>query len=480
MVYFILASYLLITLGAGFYYYKTSKNTPEDYFLAGRGLGTLVLFFTLVATNFSAFFFLGFAGAGYRIGLSYYAMMTFGTAIAGLSFYFIGHKAWQLGKEHNYITPAELIYDRSGSKALKNIFVMVMVVFTLPYLALQPIGAGYILSLLTNGEIPYFAGAAGLTVFIVFYVFLGGMRSVAITDLIQGILMLVLIAVAVFVVADKFGGITEANRKIFELKPELFSREGGGEYFTHKKWFSLMLLWILCLPMFPHMFMRFYISKDLKSLKSSTLLYTILPPFLFICPVLIGLWGHLSFPGLQGKEADHILPMMMNEHAPLWLAALVMVGALAAFMSTLDSQLLALSTIITRDVYMPFKKKEVTFEQQIKVGRILIVLLAIVGLVIAYNPADTIFDIAKQTFSGYAILFPVAITVLYCKKYSRMACVVSIVIGEVLILLFHYKLMPSSWLFGFEPIIPVISLCIFIIISGSNLFKAKSSLDSLS
>ena len=81
-VYFILASYLLITVAIGFIGYKKGGDTPEDYFLAGRKAGPLILFFTFVATNFSAFFFLGFSGEGYRIGYSYYPLMAFGTIFA--------------------------------------------------------------------------------------------------------------------------------------------------------------------------------------------------------------------------------------------------------------------------------------------------------------------------------------------------------------------------------------------------------------
>ena len=97
---FIVFAYLLITLLLGFAAWRVSTENPDDYFLADRGVGPLVLFFTLIATNFSAFFFLGFSGAGYRIGYSYYTMMGFGTALVALAFYFIGQKVWQFGKQH--------------------------------------------------------------------------------------------------------------------------------------------------------------------------------------------------------------------------------------------------------------------------------------------------------------------------------------------------------------------------------------------
>ena len=136
--YLFIGAYLLLTLVIGIIGYRSQKNTPEDYFLAERKIGSIVLFFTLIATNFSAFAFLGLSGAGYRIGISYYPMIGFGTALVGITFYFIGYKVWLLGKEKGLITPSELIANRLPSQPLKLTFSAVMVIFTIPYLTLQP------------------------------------------------------------------------------------------------------------------------------------------------------------------------------------------------------------------------------------------------------------------------------------------------------------------------------------------------------
>ncbi len=466
MTYLIIGLYLFLTFGLSLIGSKRSHQTPEDYFLAGRGIGPLVLFFTFIATNFSAFFFLGFAGAGYKIGYPFYAMMGFGTAFAALSFYFIGFKVWKLGKEKGYITPPELIGDLSGSSLLANLHLLVLIVFTLPYLALQPIGAGYLLESLTNGGIPYFGGASLLTLFIVIYVFVGGMQSVALTDVKQGILMFVLMFLAVVVIAGKFGGITAANEQVYALKPELFSREGAGGFFNGKKWFSNMILWLVCVPMFPQLFMRFFVSKDARSFKTTTILYALIPSFLFILPVMIGVMGHLSFPDLVGKEADQILPKMLSLHTPEWMAALIMTGALAAFMSTLDSQLLALGTIFSRDVYRKYFNPNLSLAKEVRVGQFFIVLLSLVGLLIAYNPPDSIFALAKQAFTGYAVLFPSTLAVLYLGRNIAPFCVLSIIVGESIVLAVFMGWLNTEHLWGFDPIVPILLISFFIILVG--------------
>ena len=466
-VYLIIGAYLLLMLLSGLVGYRKSNQTPEDYFMANRGIGTVIMFFTFIATNFSAFFFLGFAGEGYKTGYSYYAMMAFGTAFAALSFYWIGYRVWKMGKKHLYITPAEMIGDQTGNNALKLVFLFVMVFFTLPYMAIQPIGAGIILETLTGGDIPYFLGSVILTAFIVVYVFLGGMRTVALTDLIQGVLMFVLMFSAVSLVADALGGFNTANQKVFAIKPELFSRHGGGDYFSPQKWFSLMILWLLCVPMFPQMFMRFYISKDLKAFKTSTILYALVPCVLFICPVMIGVWGHLSFPGLEGKAADNILPMMLDLHAPKWLAALIMTGALAAFMSTLDSQLLAISTMLTRDLYVSFIDRQASLNRQVITGRALVIIAAVIALLIAFQPPATIFNIAKHAFTGFAVLFPITFAVLYNIKVSPYVLIAAIAAGELMLGGIVTGFIPASYYLGFDAVVPTVGIAALITALGA-------------
>ncbi len=457
MIYLILAMYLGFTFWASLFGNKLKNDTPEAYFLAGRDLGTIALFFTILATNFSAFYFLGFAGEGYRIGLGVYIIMGLGTAIAGLAFLIIGPQVWQLGKEKNYITPSELIYGETGSRSLSYIFSGVMILFTLPYLALQIVGGGLILEQLTDGQMGYSLSIVLLTIVTIAYVLIGGMQSVAKTDMKQGLLMMVFMLLAVILVASSLGGVTSANEQAYSQVAEAFSVEGINGHYSPKKWFSYIVFWFFCVPMFPQLFMRFYIARDLSTLKKSALLYSLIPLFISMLPVVIGVWGHISFPDLVGKEADQILPMMLSEHVGQVFSSLVMVGAIAAFMSTLDSQLLALGTMVTRDFYLPFTDKDVPLRQEVLIGRIVVGVFALIGLLIAVNPFDTIFDMGKMAFTGLAVLFPVALAVVKGWKLDPLISSLGILLSLAVMLGFFYKFIPSSWSFGFEYFIIVIA-----------------------
>lgn len=264
------------------------------------------------------------------------------------------------------------------------------------------------------------------------------------------------------------GGFSQANETAYQIEPELFSRNGADSFFTPKIWFSYLCLWSFTLPMFPQIFMRFYTPKTSESLKVSVILYPIITIVLFICPVIIGVWGHIAFPDLVGKATDQILPLMLTEYTPIWLSSVVMVGALSAFMSTLDSQLLALSSILVRDIYLPYCRKNASLSEQTFVGRFLIVGLAIIGLILAYKPPSTILALATQGFTGLSVLFPTVIAALYGKNISPISCIISILVGETMLLGFQFGWIRDSFTFGFLRVVPIVAICSVIIILGIN------------
>ena len=427
----ILAIYLAVSIGIGLYG-RSKEDSAEDYFVASRKINPWILFCTLAATNFSAFFFLGFAGASYRAGWGFYGIMAMGTSLVGLSILLLGIPIHRLGKEKGYVTPPELIAGETNSKYLGWIYGSVLVVFTLPYLATQPIGAGILLETLSGGEIPYFTGALLLTCVMIIYLLLGGMKSSAMTDVFQGILMfsILIIFVIGFFIHKDIGGFGEAGQSLWDNKPEKFVRENN---FTWEIIFSYTILWPITVPMFPQLFSRFYIAENDKAIRTAAWLYPTVVPILFLFPVIIGVYGNIiDFDHILTKsESDNILPLILTEYAPIWAGAIVCVGAIAAFMSTADSQILAMSSIITKDGLPAIT--EIKEENEKQIGRILIIILAIIGLALAYDPPDTIFDIVSQAFTGLAVLFPTTIAVLYWKRVKANSCIISIIVGEILV-----------------------------------------------
>ena len=461
----IMIGYFLVVLSIGFVARTRWKSSPETYFLADRTLGTWVLLGTMVATNFSAFTVFGTSGAGYRDGYAFFPIMGFGTGFMAITFWIIGRKAWQIGRDRGVVTPPEMIRSVYGSRVLSLLFALVMIVFTIPYLALQPMAAGYALEELTG--MPYIYGCLLVTGIIVLYTLRGGMRAVAWTDLFQGTVMFVMLAVSLFIVAGHHGGFVSAQQEILSRSPELFARPGGLGKYTPGIWLSFLMLWFFCDPMFPQLFQRFFTARSAKTISRIMLLYPLVCTVVFIMPISIGVMGRLSFPDLVGKQADRILPMVLTAISGDVVASLVIAAGLAALMSTMDSQLLTLSSIFSRDILPLFRKSP---EEDSISGRIFVICLSLLGLLLAYRPPATILQIATQTFTGLAVLFPTVIFGLYFKRVYAIAAVLSIVAGEAAVVAFYLKWLPSA---GLLPVVWVMAVVFSVYLAAHMVLRVR-------
>ncbi len=441
----VFSAYFIVVLLIGIATRTRWKSTPENYFLADRKLGTLVLLGTMVATNFSAFTVFGASGAGYRDGYAFFPIMGFGTGFMAITFWILGRKIWEIGRSHGVVTPPELIRYLYGNRALSFVFAMVMIIFTIPYLALQPMAAGYALEALLG--LPYFFGCILVTVIIVLYTLRGGMRAVAWTDLFQGSVMFVMLLASLIVVVQNHGGLSAANQKILSLSPELFSRPGGTGKYLPGIWLSFMLLWFFCDPMFPQLFQRFFTARSQRTISRIMLLYPLVCTVVFIMPIAIGVIGRLSIPDLVGKDADRILPLLMTHLSGDVMATLVIAAGMAALMSTMDSQLLTLSSIFTRDILPLLRRKA---SEGTVTGRLFVIFLSLAGLALAYRPPATILQIATQTFTGLAVLFPTVIFGLYFRRRYVQPAILSILCGETALVAFYMKWIPTG---GFLPVV---------------------------
>ncbi len=465
----IICLYLGTLVVIGFAARSRARRHPDDYFLASRSLPGWILFLTMAATNFSAFTVFGFSGAGWSMGYGFYPIMAFGTGFMALAFLLLGPPIWRLGKEHGLVTPPELVFQRSGSRTLRLTFLVVMTTFTLPYLAIQPMAAGYALESLLG--IPYYAGAAIATAVVVAYVLLGGLRGEVWTDIFQGFMMIGLMTLALVTVANAYGGLGAANRAVAAQWPEMFARPGLGGSLTPGVWFGYMALWFLCDPMFPQLFQRFYAARNPRALAVTASLYPLVTGFLFLLPVAIGVIGRLAFPALPtGVAADRILPLVLHQVAPEWIETLVVCAGLAALITTLDSQLLTLSSMVTRDIWAPLRARygrPTTDTPSAWVGRVFVLLLALVGLAIAYRPPGTFVEITTETFTGLAVLFPTVVASLYWRRFRGGAAVASIVAGEGMVLAFHMKWLPNV---GTLPVVPVVAGTSLVLVLGCLIF----------
>ena len=410
----IVGSYLLIALAIGLVAYRLTSNTAEDYYLADRTLGTVVLLFTTFATLLSAFTFFAGPNVAYSAGPEWILVMGLmdGVLFAVL-WYVLGYKQWLVGRAQGYVTLGEMLGDRFGSRALRGVVAAISLFWLFPYVMLQQQGAGVAISGLTNGAIPYWVGAGAITLFMILYVAISGMRGVAWTDTLQGIFMLVLIWGATAWVLAAVGGPTEATRQLLASDPD-FLTLGGGLY-TPEYVLSTAISIAFGVTMFPQINQRFFVARSKKVLQRSFALWPVLVLLLFVPAFMLGTWARGL--GVSVPEGGNVVPALLNAYTPGWFAALVIAGAMAAMMSSSDSMLLSGSSYFTRDLYRPFIDSEGAREDLF--ARIGVAVFAILTFVASLFRPGTLIEIGDTAFGGFAQLALPVIVALYWSGTTR-------------------------------------------------------------
>lgn len=183
------AAYWIACAGIGIWTSRRKILKPADFFLAGGGLGPIVMSLAMMATVFSSWFILGHQGLTWSVGVPYIAHFMHLPLMGMISAIFFP-RMWAVARKHGYVTPSEMYGDYFGSELLRVLIVIVAALYAIPYVAIQLRGAGYVFQTLSGGEISATTGAFVLGIVVVLYVFLGGLEAAAITDTLQGTLLL--------------------------------------------------------------------------------------------------------------------------------------------------------------------------------------------------------------------------------------------------------------------------------------------------
>ncbi|TXT42538.1 MAG: solute:Na+ symporter SSS family [Spirochaetes bacterium] len=397
----------------------------EEFFLRGRSLSWLPLFLTLAATNFSAFTVLGLAGAGYRMGYAFYPAMAFGTGFMALGMYLVGSPLREEGVARGWLSAVDAVRDRLGSAAAARVFAFFLIVFTLPYLALQPIAAGYLLE--TAFGVPYRAGALGVAVLIALYTARGGLKSLAKTDAFNGIILFG-IALAAWILVRRAAPASGGH-----------SQAGAAGSMPPFELLGYYLLWFMADPMFPQLGQRFLAASGKGALERSAAAYPLVTTSLFFLTIAVGVLGRGLMPGLSGAEADKVWLLAAAKAAGPALSGIFVLAPLAALVSTMDSQLLALASIIVKETKMPAARA----------APLVFSIAAISAVLALFPPTDILSFLNKASFLGYAALFPTLFGVLYSKKARAAGALSSMIAGEAAVFLLGSGL----WSAGMVPAI---------------------------
>jgi SSS family solute:Na+ symporter len=440
-------AYLAVVLCIGIFGGRGGgRRDAEDYFLAGRSIGPVVFLLSLFGTNMTAFSILGASGHAFANGIVTYGLMASSSALViPLGIFVIGTRLWALGKRHGFMTPVQMFRDRWECGHIGTVIFAVQAVLLVPYIVIAVMGGGTTLRAVSGGAVPYWLGGAIVSMVVMGYVFFGGMRGTAWVNTFQTILFLSFGAIAVTVIARGMGGFGSAME-------DLLASPATSFLLTRERVSPLYFLSYTFIPLsslaFPHIGIFCLTARRLSHFRRTVVLYPICMLAIWLPSVFLGVAANraVDLPSIEAKvearatlasqgpslaperraelraaaSGDDVILKLVEGYAPLWLAALLGAAVMAAVMAS-DSQILALSTMFTEDVFA-FYGGQARFGPfvQVQTGRVFIILLTIVAYGIALTAPQSIFDIASQyAFAGYSALSPLLVAALFWRKSTR-------------------------------------------------------------
>ena len=436
----------------------TSK-TSEDYFVAGRSIGTWVFVLAATATSFSGWTFVGHPGKILTDGLPYAFASFYALTIPFTGVLFL-RRQWVLGRVYNYVTPGEMYSDYYGGNSMRALTVLVAFLFSVPYLGIQLRASGALFNVLTDGLISTNLGMILLSTVVVIYVASGGLKSVAYVDCAQAILLALGIIVLGVITIKWIGGwnlftegigvlvkndLISGNRLTLQgfssrvAMPGSIQIVSSGSNAVGGVWTGMMCMTymfaLMGIQSSPAFSMWAYANKTSKPFRwqqvvaSSIVIGIILFTFTIIqgmgadVLVLNGIFETISDSTLVPKLIN-----LMSESAP-WLVGLLAVCALAAMQSTGSAYMSTFSAMITRDIYKNYIDEKVTEDKQKFIGRLFVVVVAVAALVVAIVSTDALVMLGGLAVAYGFQMYPALFGNLYCKWISKTGVTMGLIAG---------------------------------------------------
>jgi SSS family solute:Na+ symporter len=448
--------YLAAVVYIGIFAFRRSEGMKaEDFFLANRSLGTFVFLFSLFGTNMTAVAILGSSGHAFTNGIVTYGLMASSSGLViPLTIFLIGTRVWALGKKYGFITPVQIFRDRWECAHIGTVIFAVQAVLLVPYIIIGIMGGGTTLSAISGGFVPYWLGGAVVAMVVMSYVFFGGMRGTAWVNTFQTILFLVFGVIAIAVIGAGMGGFRSAAEALGSSPATswLLSRERISPYY----FFSYTFIPLSAIA-FPHILIFCLTAKRMVQFKKTVIFYPLCILVIWLPCVFLGVMANRTageIPAIRAKQearrvlaqqgktltpeqrdevreqaaGDDVILHLLHHYAPLWLAGILGAGIMAAVMAS-DSQILALSTMFTEDVFAFYGGRRRFGEgAQVQTGRIFVIVLTVLAYVVALRAPETIFEIAIQyAFSGFAALSPLMIAALFWRGSTKWGALASTV-----------------------------------------------------
>ena len=468
--------FLIIIFAIGFWANKQVRNSNsflQEYFLGGREMGGFLLAMTMMATYGSASSFIGGPGVSYNMGLGWVLLAMAQLPAGYFVLMILGKKFAIISRRYEAITLIDFLKKRYDSNVVVFISALSIIVFLFSSMTAQWVGGARLIESLTG--LNYTVALLIFAVTVLVYVIIGGFRAVALTDALQGSIMIIGTIILLVGTILAGGGIDNIMGSLLNENPQMLSPFGSDGSLTPLYVSTFWILIGLGVIGLPQIAVRAMSYRDSNSLHKAILIGT-----MGIGTIMFGmhLIGVLARPVLPGIEiADKVMPTLTLEVLPPVLAGIVLAAPMAAIMSTVNALLMLVSSTVVKDVYMNFINPNAT-DKQIKSRSFWVTtIIGMAVVLLSLSPPDLLIMLNLFAFGGLESAFLWAVVLgLYWTKANKYGAISSMIVGLVLYIAI-YQFAPN--VFGMHSVtIPVIaSLIAFVAVSLATQHKSTLNIN---
>ena len=470
--YIMLSAYFIILLGIGYYGFKQSTSNVSEYMLGGRNIGPYVTALSAGASDMSGWMIMGLPGEVYSTGLSA-AWLAIGLTIGAYINYVVVAPRLRVYTEKagDAITLPDFFKNRVDDKSnlIKIIAGGIIVVFFTLYTHSGMVSGGVLFE--SAFGLNYHFGMLLVAIIVIAYTFFGGYLAVSLTDFFQGVVMIIAMVMVPIVAMMQLSGLDTISQAA-ELKPTNLDLFKGTTFIGIISFFA----WGLGYFGQPHIIVRFMSIKSIKQLPTARRFGIGWMAISLLGAVGVGLVGitFVNNGGVELKDPETLFILMGQILFHPLVGGFLLAAILAAIMSTISSQLLVTSSSLTEDFYKLFRGEEAAKEHQkefVLVGRLSVIVVAIISIWIAWSPNDTILNLVGNAWAGFGAAFgPLVLFSLYWKGLSRTGAISGMLSGAIVVILWIAFVKPlgeTNDFFNLYEIIPgfLASLIVTFIVS---------------
>ncbi|WP_422123986.1 sodium/pantothenate symporter [Planococcus sp. X10-3] len=449
----------------------SSSNFISDYFLGGRELGGFVLAMTMVATYGSASSFLGGPGTAYTMGFGWVLLAMTQVVTGYFVLMILGKKFAIMARRYKAVTMIDFLKARYNSKAVVLLSALSIIIFLFSAMAAQWIGGARLIESLTG--LSYNSALFLFAVSVLVYVTIGGFRAVALTDAVQGAVMLVGTAILLVAVIIAGGGIPNIVQDLINENPNLVTPYGADGNLSAAYVSSFWILVGVGVVGLPQIAVRAMSYKNSRAMHRALIIGTLVTGIIMLNMHLIGVFARPILPGID--VGDKVIPLIALQTLPPWLAGIVLAAPMAAIMSTVDSLLLIVSSSIVRDVYLNYIKPEAELKTIKRISFGVTGLLGIGVFLLALDPPDLLIFLNLFAFGGLeaAFVWPIVLG-LYWKWGNKYGAIASMVTGIGTYVALHFYNQAYGNLLGVHTVTFPVLLSLVAFIAFSLLIGRKA------